>query len=70
MNTATHADRDREANLIASVVSKAILGKLEFKTLVAIHVLYVMRAADGRSKIVDTVEFRRDPKGEFIYHLT
>ena len=71
MNTATHGERNTEANIIASVVSKAISGKPEFKTLVAIHVQYVICSAPGGpDKVIDTVEFRKDSKGEFIYHVT
>jgi hypothetical protein len=71
INEAAHADRTIEANLIASIVSKAILGKPEFKNLIAIHVKYMTRSATGgHDKVIDAVEFRRDFKGEFPFHGT
>jgi hypothetical protein len=71
MNTAAHAERNTEAKIIASIVSRAISGQPTFKTLVAIHVRYVVRPAPGEpDKVLDTVEFRKNSNGEFIYHVT
>ena len=70
MNEATHAGRDNEATAIASIVSTAIKGKPEFDNLVALRVDYVARSAGGESKVIDSVEFREDPIGDFRFHRT
>jgi hypothetical protein len=70
MNESTHAGRDNEATAIVAVVSKAIAGKQEFKNLITIVVQYVVRATLGESKVIDTVEFREDPNGVFVFHRT
>jgi hypothetical protein len=71
MNESTHAGRDNEANVIASIVSKAISDNPEFKKLTTIRVQYVTRTAKGAvGKIFDTVDFHKDPKGLFNFHQT
>lgn len=70
MNGSTHAGRDNEATAIASVVSKAIAGKPEFANLVVLRVDYVTRSANGDSTVIDSVEFREDPRGAFRFHPT
>jgi hypothetical protein len=70
MNGSTHAGRDNEATAIASIVSKAITGKPEFDNLVVLRVAYVTRSAAGDSAVVDSIEFREDPKGAFRFHPT
>jgi hypothetical protein len=71
MNSGSHDLRDNEATAIASITSKAIAGKPEFKKLVALRVEYVSRpAVRGKASIIDTIEFREDPNGGFIYHKT
>jgi hypothetical protein len=65
MNESTHAGRDNEATAIASVVSKGLSGKTEFKDLITLRVQY-----SGDAKIIDTVEFRKDPSGAFLFHRT
>jgi len=71
MNNATHSARDNEATAIAGVVSKAIAGKPEFGAVVSLQVQYLIRqASDKDGKVVDTVEFRKDPGGGFQFHKT
>jgi hypothetical protein len=71
MNGATHGERNTEAMAIASTVSMAIAGKPEFKNILAIHVQYLAQSAPGaRKRIIDTVEFRKDPAGNFSHHQT
>jgi hypothetical protein len=69
-NEATHAGRDNEATAIAAIVSKSITGKPEFSKLITLRVEYVLRSAQGDTKVIDTVEFREDPDGVFRYHST
>jgi hypothetical protein len=70
MNGSTHAGRDNEATAIASVISKVIAGKPEFTNFVVLRVEYVTRSAAGDSAVIDSVEFREDPKGAFRFHPT
>jgi hypothetical protein len=71
MNQSTHAGRDNEATAIAAIVSGAIFGKPEFNKLVTLWVRYVVRSPPGgRSKNVDSIEFREDPNGLFQFHQT
>jgi hypothetical protein len=70
MNDSTHSGRDNEATAIAAIISKAISGKSEFDNVVTLRVDYVARAVDGDSKVIDSVEFREDPKGDFRFHRT
>ena len=70
MNGSTHAGRDNEATAIASAVSKAIAGKPEFANLVVLRVDYLTRSATGDGAVIDSVEFREDPKGAFRFHRT
>jgi hypothetical protein len=66
----TPAGRENEAGAIESIVANAIAGKAEFKGIVVIIVEYVRRRNGGRSRIVDSIEFRKDTTGAFRYHIT
>jgi hypothetical protein len=71
MNDATHGGRDNEATAIAGVVSKAIVGKPEFKRIISLQVQYLAREAGNKAgKIIDTIEYRADPSGNFQFHKT
>ena len=71
MNNATHGGRDNEATAIAGVVSKAIVGKPEFERIISLQVQYLAReAGDKAGKIIDTIEYRADPRGNFQFHKT
>jgi hypothetical protein len=71
MNEATHAGRNNEASAIASVVSKAIADKPEYKNIHTISVQYVSRDSSGSGrKVVDVVDFRKGPSGTFQLHTT
>ena len=71
LNQANHSARDSEASLIATIAAKTIADKPEFKNIHTIRVLYVARLKSGRyEKIIDTVDFRKDPSGVFHFHTT
>ena len=71
MNESTHGGRNNEASAIGSVVSKAIVGKSEFQNIITIRVQYVTRYGSTTNiKVIDTVEFRKDPNGAFQFHTT
>ena len=71
LNQTSHSNRDSEASRIAPIVSKAIADKLEFKTIHTIRVVYLVRSKlGGAAKAIDTVDFRKDPSGVFLFHTT
>ena len=71
LNQANHGARDGEASRIATLVAGTIVGKPEFSKIHTIRVQYVGRMkAGGHEKIIDTVDFRRDPSGVFHFHAT
>ena len=71
LNQANHSARDSEASLIATIAAKTIADKPEFKNIRTIRVLYVASLKSGRyEKIIDTVDFRKDPSGVFHFHTT
>jgi hypothetical protein len=71
LSEGTHGARNNEASAIASVVSKALADKLEYKYIIAIRVEYMTRnISQGHRKVIDTVEFRKNPDGTFQSHIT
>jgi hypothetical protein len=61
--------REHEASKIASTVAKAIAPQPEFKSIQVIHVDYVKK--DGsKSHTVDSIDFRKDPDGNFRHHIS
>lgn len=71
LNEASHGARDNEATAIASIVSKEIVDKPEFRNIIAIRVQYRTRSEPpGSDKVIDTVDFRKDPTGAFQFHRT
>lgn len=71
MNDATHGARDNEATAIADVVSKTMIGKPEFNSIISLRVQYLAReAGDKTGKVIDMIEFREDPSGKFQFHKT
>jgi hypothetical protein len=71
LNESNHQSRNDDAASIMAVVAKAIVDKAEFKSLYNINVQYTSRAeAASKSKIIDTIEFRKNQKGVFEMHLT
>jgi hypothetical protein len=71
LNDANHGARNNEAIAIAPVVTKAIEDNPEFKTVHTIRVQYLVRRKVGKKgKVLDTVDFRKDPNGKFQFHET
>jgi hypothetical protein len=66
----TSAGRENEAGAIEMVVANAITGKTEFKGILVILVEYVKRRIGGSSRVVDSIEFRKDATGPFRHHTT
>lgn len=69
MNGSTHEGRNNEAKVIAPLVAKEIDGNPKFENFTIIRVEYVVRSSPAmKSKIVDSVEFRKGPDGVFDFH--
>jgi len=67
-NEATSAGRENEAAAIERIVAREIVGNPQFKKIVVIYVEYVRRVTTGRTRIVDSIEFRGTPNGTFRHH--
>ena len=71
MNGSTHEGRNNEAKVIASLVAKELGSDPKFGNVSTIRVEYSARSTPGKkSKIVDSVEFRKGPDGIFDFHQT
>ena len=66
---ATAREREIEASKIASAIGTSIAGKPEFGAVVIIHVDYV-QGQGSKAKIIDGIDFNRDPKGDFRHHVS
>jgi hypothetical protein len=65
------AARENEAGKIVSVIANAISGKEEFKGILALHIDYVTSDADGsHTGTIDKIDFRKDPQGQFLHHVS
>ena len=63
--------RESEASRITAAIAGVIAEMPEFKGIQAIHVDYVSRKPDGSaSRIIDGIDFRKDPQGKFQHHIT
>jgi hypothetical protein len=70
-NLLDHGTRNSEASRIDPVVSFALSGRSEFKSIHTIRVQYLARSKpSGATKIVDTIDFRRAVGGGFVFHAT
>jgi hypothetical protein len=71
LNQTNHSMRDGEASRIATVVAKTIGDGTPYKDIHTIRVLYVAALRPtGQQKIIDTIDFRKDPSGVFHFHRT
>jgi hypothetical protein len=71
MNGSTHEGRNNEAKVIAPVVAKEIGSNPKFKNVSTIRVDYVARSSPAaKSRIFDSIEFRKGPDGVFDFHQT
>jgi hypothetical protein len=68
---AAHQTFNKEASSIAAVVARAIDNKAEYEGIHTIRVQFISRSGSPvKSKILDTVDFRKSPKGVFELHST
>ena len=71
LNESSHQNRNEEAASIMAVVVKAIADVAEYNSLYSIAVHYTSRTnASSKASVIDTIEFRKNQKGEFEIHLT
>lgn len=71
LNQANHTTRDGEASRIATVVAKALADNGRYKNIHTIRVLYVATIKrGGHEKLVDSIDFRKDPSGVFLFRTT
>ncbi len=71
LNQVNHSARDGEASRIATVVAKTIDDGVSYKDIHTIRVLYVATLKPGgQKKIIDAIDFRKDPTGLFHFHAT
>jgi len=71
LNQTNHSARDGEASRIATVVAKTISDGTPYRDIHTIRVLYVATLKPGgQQKIIDTIDFRKDPSGIFHFHIT
>ena len=69
--TGPASGRESEANRITAAIAGVIAEMPEFQGIQAIHVDYVSRWRDGSaSRIIDGIDFRKDPQGNFQHHIT
>lgn len=67
----THQDFNKEATSIAGVVSRAIYSKAEYEKIHTIRVQFISRSGSPvKSRILDAVDFRKSPNGDFELHST
>jgi hypothetical protein len=69
-NEGTAAGRENEAAAIEPIVSKEIARMPQFKGILTIYVQYVRRGTADRTRVVDSIEFRKDASGAFRHHIT
>jgi hypothetical protein len=70
-NASNHTGRNNEATSIASVASKALTTNAASAGVHTIRVQYLSRdSAHPKGDVIDTIEFRKNAKGEFEIHVT
>lgn len=71
LNGGSDGGRRKEARRIASTLAQTIRNDRELNGVQAIHVDYLKREdRSGREKIIDSIDFRKDPRGIFRHHVT
>jgi hypothetical protein len=68
---ANSPSRDIEAHKIAEALTRVMASKAEFKNIQALHVDYVAGGADRDDwRVIDGIDFWKDPQGTFKLHTT
>ncbi|MEQ1593730.1 MAG: hypothetical protein ABL985_01385 [Casimicrobium sp.] len=65
----TPMSRQTEAVKIAVALGEVLVAKPEFKSVQAFHIDYVAETSNhADTHLVDAIDFRRDPSGNFVFH--
>lgn len=71
LNAQTHPDRNAEATFIAGIVAKAIKGNSQFSGTLSISIDFIDRSGTPlHDTLIDHIDFREDPKGDFVFHAS
>ena len=71
LNDGDHSARNVEATRIANAIAISTTGKPQVAAATGIHINFVARPADGgKERLVDAIDFRKDPSGHFTLHVT
>jgi hypothetical protein len=71
LNAAPPHQRELQASQIVAVITKAIRHDPAFAKTLGIHIDYVARSTQGgHADIVDSIDFRKGPAGNFMHHTT
>lgn len=66
-----HSERNAEATQIVDAITRAFADSPDLAAVQAIHIDYASRESGSRrSKIVDSIDFRRNSQGSFELHKT
>ena len=69
LNKAGHSARTTEAARIGPIVSEVLSGKADAGNIHTIRVQY-LTGSKTAPKVVDIIDFRKDPSGKFQFHIT
>lgn len=71
LNSSTHSARNSEAVTIADTIVAAVANMSEFVGVLGIHVEYVAREVGAsKTRVIDSIDFRRDSSGRMTLHTT
>jgi hypothetical protein len=71
LNDATGTQRDEEATLIVSTITRYMADKPEFKGIQAMHIDYVrQKPGTTQTDVIDGIDFRKGMNGIFQKHIT
>lgn len=70
-NDGTARQRGAQAARIASAIATQVKGDPELAGILGIHIDYAARSKDGsHTYVLDSIDFRKGPDGNFAHHTT
>ena len=71
LNDGTARQREAQAARIASAIATQVKDDPELAGILGIHIDYAARSRDGsHTDVVDSIDFRKGPDGNFAHHTT
>jgi hypothetical protein len=71
LNDGTARQREAQAAHIAGAIADKVKGDTAFARILGIHIDYAARSKDGsHNDILDSIDFRKAPDGNFTHHTT